>query len=201
MFPGENIFFFFVPLLRGRIATLRYKNMSVKILFLLCLSILAVAPTFAQTKAVTNEDLEKFRQKRLRAEKDYRENYAKMGFPSPEELERQNEKSRVEREELSARLTAERLQREKAEAERAEIARYNEQIRSFNSDNPVVNDSAFHYGYSNTIFYGWRFPRYRQNHFNYPISVGNGIPIVNYYGQPHATVRVVQPPSSRWLRR
>jgi hypothetical protein len=40
------------------------------------------------TKTVTNADLEKFRQKRLQAERDYRENYRKRGMPSPEELER-----------------------------------------------------------------------------------------------------------------
>ena len=42
---------------------------------------------FAQTKTVTNADLEKFRQKRLQAEREYRENYERLGFPSPEELE------------------------------------------------------------------------------------------------------------------
>ena len=43
----------------------------------------------AQTKKVTNADLEKYRTERLKAEKDLRENYAKLGFPSPEELAKQ----------------------------------------------------------------------------------------------------------------
>src|SRR3982751_4028124 len=115
--------------------------MKVKMLIIFGLSILAAIPAFAQTRSVTNADLEKFRQKRLKAEKDYRENYAKMGFPSPEELDRQIEKSRIEREELAARLTAERLQREQIEAERAEAASYSEQSGYFVQDNPAFADS------------------------------------------------------------
>lgn len=172
--------------------------MKEKMLLLLCLSILAAVPAFAQTKTVSNADLEKFRQKRLQAEKEYRENYAKLGFQSPEELERQIEKSRVEREELSSRLTAERLQKEQAEAARAEIARYNDQIEYFNSNNSILRDPGYYPIYPNMIYFGRRFPRYRQHYTNYPVNVGNGIPIVNYYGYPP-----VKPfrPSSRWLRR
>ncbi len=171
--------------------------MRVKILLLFCLSILAMVPALAQTKSVTNADLDKFRQKRLQAEKDYRENYAKMGFPSPEELDRQIEKSRVEREALATRLTAERLQREQAEAARADMARYNDQIRYFNSDISNLRDPGY---YPNTFFFGRRYPRHGQTYYNYPIRVGNGIPIVNYYGQPSIRVPVFQPPNSRWLR-
>lgn len=43
---------------------------------------------FAQTKTITNTSLEKYRQKRLQAEYDLRTNYAELGFPSPDELER-----------------------------------------------------------------------------------------------------------------
>ena len=172
-----------------------------KILVLLCLSILAVLPAMAQTKSVTNADLEKFRQKRIQAEKDYRENYAKMGFPSPEELQRQIEKSRVEREELSARLTAERLQRERAEAERAEIDRYNEQSRYSNSDNSILRDTGYYPAYPNTIYFGRRYPRRWQNYNHYPVNVGNGFPIGNYHGQPNSSLPVFRRPTSRWLRR
>lgn len=89
--------------------------MKLKILLLTCFSLIAASTIFAQqAKTVTNADLEKYKNKRIQAERDYQENYAKMGFLSPEELQKQIEKSRVEREALSARLTAERLQREQA---------------------------------------------------------------------------------------
>jgi len=71
-----------------------------------------------QSRSVTNADLERFRQARLKAEADYRENYAKWGFPSPEELDRRREESRVETEKLAEQLRAERLERERLAMER-----------------------------------------------------------------------------------
>ncbi len=46
----------------------------------------------AQTakKTVTNADLEKFKQKRVEAEADYRAKYRELGMPSPEELEQRS---------------------------------------------------------------------------------------------------------------
>ncbi len=72
---------------------------------------------FAQTKTITNADLDKFKQKRLQAEKELRENYRELGFPSPEELEKQNERSTKELFALSKELRAERLEREAARRE------------------------------------------------------------------------------------
>lgn len=88
---------------------------------------------FAQTPTVTNADLEKFRQKRIKAEREYRENYEKMGFPSPEELEAQIEQSRIERAELSARLEMQQENKEnfyhaRADALRTEIASVRSQL-------------------------------------------------------------------------
>lgn len=74
---------------------------------------------FAQSRTVTNADLEKYRQERLKAEREYRENYERLGMPSPEELERQREKSRIETEQL-----ADKLRREATERERLEIQQY-----------------------------------------------------------------------------
>ena len=71
----------------------------------------------AQTKTVTNADLAKFAEKRVNAEREYRENYERLGMPSPEELEKQNAVDAAEREELSRRLRAERIQREAIEAQ------------------------------------------------------------------------------------
>src|SRR5687768_6320243 len=73
----------------------------------------------AQSRTVTNADLEKYRQERLKNERDYRENHKSLGLPSPEELERQREQSRLETTELAAILRAERLERERIDAERA----------------------------------------------------------------------------------
>ncbi len=92
--------------------------MKQRSLFIFCLIVGLAGFADSQTKAVTNSDLEKYRQERLKGEREYRENYARLGLPSPEELERRREQSRIEAAQLSAKLRAERLERERIEAER-----------------------------------------------------------------------------------
>jgi hypothetical protein len=104
------------------------------LLFILCLSFIAAFSVPAQqTKTVTNEDLEKFRRQRVEAEREYRENYKRLGLPSPEEIEQQNEQKRRELEELSYQLQTQRLQNEgdiqtRANELRAQIASIEAQI-------------------------------------------------------------------------
>ncbi len=86
--------------------------------FVFCLTIIFCSVGFSQNSTVTNSDLQVYREKRLEAEREYRENYQRMGFPSPEELDRRREQSLKETEALSAKLRAERLQRESIEAHR-----------------------------------------------------------------------------------
>ena len=138
----------------------RYENMKVKVVILTFLVLLAVVPLPAQqTKTVTNSDLEKYREKRLRAERDYNENYARMGFPSPDELQKQIEKSRVEREALSARLTSERIQQEQADAARAAAAsRPERNVYVVSGVSPVIG--GYIYSYPSLYSY-WRRPRPR----------------------------------------
>lgn len=107
--------------------------MNKRLLFILCLSFITASSAVAQTKTVTNADLEKFRQKRLQAEREYSESYEKLGFPSPEELTRQREQSRLEAEEVIARQKEERLEKEnyfaaQARGLRSEIASIEAQI-------------------------------------------------------------------------
>jgi len=101
-----------------------------KILFFVCLSLAGAMVVSAQSKAVTNADLDKYRAERERATADYRENYAKRGMPSPEELDRRNEQGRKELAELSARLRAERQERERREAETRFVEYYPREQRT-----------------------------------------------------------------------
>lgn len=80
--------------------------------FILFVMLFLSAFAVAQTKTVTGNDLAKFREKRLKAEREYRENYARLGMPSPEELERRRVADIKETEELSNRIRNERLARE-----------------------------------------------------------------------------------------
>jgi hypothetical protein len=91
--------------------------MKRSLLFFVVFLSVAVGSVVGQTRTVTNADLEKFRQERLKAEKDYRENYAKLGFPSPEELQRRSEQSSKETSELAAKFRAEERQ-QRLDAER-----------------------------------------------------------------------------------
>ena len=91
--------------------------MKERILLILSLILAITGLVFAQTRAtktVTNADLEKFRQKRVQNEADYRANYKRLGMPSPEELEERE----VERQRWLAEFS------QKAEAERAESENY-----------------------------------------------------------------------------
>jgi len=97
--------------------------MKVRIVFLICFVAASVTMAAAQAKTVTNTDLEKYKSERVKGETDLRENYARLGFASPEELARRNEQSAKETAELAARLRAERLERERIAAERAAAAR------------------------------------------------------------------------------
>ena len=123
--------------------------MKKSLLFILCLIFIAVGSAFAQTKMVTNQNLEKFRQKRLQAEREYKENYEKLGFPSPEELEQRREESRFDAEEAIARQKQQRTETESdfrahARALSAEIASVEAQINYVNSLLPA-NQSPTEY--------------------------------------------------------
>lgn len=161
---------------------------------------------FAQTKTVTNNTLEKYRQKRLQAERDLRENYAEMGFPSPEEMQRQNEESNRERSELAERLREERLQMEslKLERERINLERNTNQQNyvqdnynpAYNYPNPGFIDYS-RYGSAGIIsqgFYGQGYYRNNSRRNNYRNRRGfyNGRRWTNFYGNGRRLNRPTQ---------
>lgn len=113
-------------------------------LFVFCLMIATAGLAAAQAVSVTNADLESYKQARLKAEREYRENYARMGFPSPEELDRRREKSRAETEQLSAKLRTERLERERLDAERE---RFEAEARANAAANQTYLGTGFDYGF------------------------------------------------------
>lgn len=113
--------------------------MKQRSLLIFCLIFGLCGYAAAQSKAVTNADLEKYRQERVRAERDYAENYAKLGLPSPAELAERRERDRVESEKLAAELRNARLAAERAEAERRYAVSYsNPSAVYYPSDNSAV---------------------------------------------------------------
>lgn len=127
--------------------------------FVVLLSAATANSVTGQTKIVTNSDLEKFRQERLKAEKDYAENYKKWGFPSPEELEKQRVQSAIELSETSARLRAARLEQERLTLERQQQSQvYYVPLLRQNSSPYYFNYAPYGFYYSRSNRPGSRFP-------------------------------------------
>lgn len=110
-----------------------------KYLIFSSLFLISTLSAFAQTRTVTNADLEKYRQARVKAEREYRENYQRLGMPSPEELRRRNEESARKMTELSERLRLE-------EAE-------NERLNTFRQQSEAVQRQSFYYALPNNQIY------------------------------------------------
>lgn len=92
--------------------------MRTRCLFLVFVVAACALSVFTQGRTVTNADLEVYRQARLKAEADLRDNYIRLGFRSPEERARRDAESARQLEQVSARLRAERLEMDRLEAER-----------------------------------------------------------------------------------
>ena len=139
--------------------------MKHRIVFLFCVVFGIAGLAAAQSKVVTNTDLDAYRQKRLNAERDLRENFEKMGFSSPQELELRREKSRIETEALAAKLRAEDLERDRIEAQRqAEAVRAEAYYRSIQPVTQVREDSGLYFW-----SYGRRYRRaYRPQQYQQP---------------------------------
>lgn len=144
--------------------------MKQRLLFVLCVVLGSAGFTAAQTKTVTNFDLEKYKQKRLQAEKELDEYYARRGI-TKEDLRRQEEEDNRIREELSARLTAERLERERLELEQQALAaeqRQQQQPDVYYAE-PRLNGGYF-YGFPSYNYGGnhWRHKYGKHSYSGYP---------------------------------
>ncbi|MEQ1642496.1 MAG: hypothetical protein ABL959_03500 [Pyrinomonadaceae bacterium] len=131
--------------------------MRKKLLFCFCITLLTVTIASAQGRQITNLDLEKYRVTRVAADKELRENHEKLGFPSPEELERRREKSRVETEELAIKLRASRIEQERIDAQREAASR---RVTVYSGDVVRQNDWYLSNGYYYSPYVN-RYPRQR----------------------------------------
>ena len=171
--------------------------MKKKTVLLLSFILSFSAVAFAQTKTVTNADLEKFRQKRLENEKNYRENYQRLGFPSPEELERkriEDEKNLIE---FSQQLEAQRLEREAIQAEIDNQYLLMQSRYSSSPDYSNYNSGAYIYGGYLPFSYGYnnygRFNR-RPNFYGNRNQKVDPYPWIMVPGFNNRNNRVKRPP-------
>jgi hypothetical protein len=97
----------------------------------------------AQTRTVTNSSLQKFQEKRLAAEREYRENYSRLGLPSPEELDRQRDLDMAARIQLAEQLRQARLEKERLELERRNL---DKEAASFYNETDNADQVAYYGG-------------------------------------------------------
>ena len=179
--------------------------MNKRLLFILSFVLISSGSAMAQTKKITNADLDKFREKRQQAERDYERNYEKLGMPSPEELTRQAAEKSRELAETAARYRAERLQEEQLQAqhEQAEAAAqiYYSQSSSGYSGGYGYNNfgyAPYNYyssgvygnGYYNGGYYNNRANRYYNNRGN---TTQNRYNNYRQYGNQIPPIRVLTP--------
>lgn len=134
--------------------------MRSRIIFLVCFLFALTASAAAQVRSVTNTSLESYKQERLKNEREYLENYERLGMPSPEELEKRNAESSKKLAVLADKLRAEEIERERIAAQRVTSMR---QISTYRS--PVVvgvyDNAIYSYYWRNRRYYG--LPRSPQN--------------------------------------
>ena len=113
--------------------------------FCFCLSVVA----FSQTPTVTNLDLEKYRIERTMAEREYRENYSRLGFPSPEQLERQRQEDMAARMEIADRLRQARQDQERIQLDHDRLDLDAARLQAEIEANAASRESEGGYGYGN----------------------------------------------------
>ena len=151
-----------------------------KTLFVCCLIAVSCSVGVSQ-RNVTNDDLKVYRDQRVRADRDYRENYRRMGFPSPEELDRRREQSMQETVDLSVQLRAQRLERERIDAGILMQRESNDVMQQLITQltAPRANPEPYpHYTYYDNSIWGGYNPYYYGRRRGY----GQRFP---YYGQPY----------------
>lgn len=129
--------------------------------------VLVIAASAAAQRTVTNADLARYRESRERAETQMRENHARMGFPTVEEIRRRNEESNRSMIAMAARIRADRLEQERIEA------RYRAQMSASPQPTVIILETGSYapgyfvqYGHG----FGRRFRFGNQFRFNRPFT-------------------------------
>ena len=155
------------------------------------------AINFAQTRTITNKDLETYKEQRLKAEKEYRENYERLGFPSPQELDAQIEQSNRERSELAARLRAEKLQREQYNAIQSQANALAAQSYYQQPPSYGANNQSYYYGI--TPYTNFSLGYFNYNRRNYPNRYNNRR--YNWRNNQMPPIRQIKPiRTPNWIR-
>lgn len=135
-------------------------------IFVLCFVVLCSGYAAAQAKTVTNADLEKFRQKREAGERNLKAYYAKKGLTDAD-VAKQEAADAKAREELSARLRSERLERQWLENERMKREMAPPQVNVYvpqqeRNNNGYIYQTPYNPYYPYYPYYPYGVPQNRQ---------------------------------------
>ena len=130
--------------------------------FFVLVSILAFAGFGAAQRQVTNADLETYRDQRIRAQAELRQDYARLGFPSPAELQRREQERNRHIDQLASTLRQQALE---------ETRSYREYESAFASRPQQVivqqpEEDPYHAG--DMIDPGYGYPGYGYPSYGYP---------------------------------
>jgi len=160
------------------------------------LTLTLAGTSFGQVRTVTNSTLLKFQQKRLAAERDYRENHERMGFPSPEELDRQRESDLTARLQLAEQLRQARLEKERIELERRNLDLETARLEAEITETEQVDDGFYGTYFGGFSGFGGFSSRHRFGRFRRPSFDRGG-----YRVTPFGVIRVPNPRPARILLR
>ncbi len=148
--------------------------------FFVLVSILAFAGIGAAQRQVTNADLETYRDQRIRAQTELRQDYTRLGFPSPAELERRERERNRHIDQLTGTLRQQSLDEqrsfrdyESAMAPRSPqvVVQQPEQQDPYHAGDII--DPAYGYPTYGTPSYGY--PGYGYPGYGYPNNNGYDI--------------------------
>jgi len=132
--------------------------------FFVLASILAFAGLGAAQRQVTNADLETYRDQRIRAQAELRQDYARLGFPSPAELERREQERNRHIDQLAGTLRQQALDESRSYRDyESAFASRPQQVVVQPEDDPyhagdMTNPAYPTYGYPNYGYPGYGFP-------------------------------------------
>lgn len=131
----------------------------------LILAIFCISASAQTRPTITNLDLEKYKDSRVAAEKQLQEDYARLGFRSPEERAKSDAADARALTELSEKLRAERVSQEQAAAASEAWAAYYRGRAALQNGSIVYvpQQTGLYYGY---VYYGnrWHFNNIRHTY-------------------------------------
>ena len=137
-------------------------------LFIVVFSTAFLVEAQRAVRTVTNADLAKFRDRRVAADQEYRDNYERLGMPSPEELDERRDRDMEARLQLAEQLRQSRLEKERIEIDRARLDLDADRLAL--ERETVAESQVIHQNYGYGGFYGGFYGGY-----GYPGFFGRGV--------------------------